>query len=397
VLRRPKRPDELLVGARPGGIVLAGKASAVERFSARLSQLSSSVGEIAAVAQTVKEAADQIVQAGDGAAKLVELSPRSIALLREHGAIATGDGYFRSMVHDGKSIAGNPDWKQVTSPGEIAQLQSAAVGLALQASIKNLSDAVARVEVKVDVLADLIRAEQFGDVLGHHRVLQRLLDMTSDGSRLSSTDWHSIDQMRVDITSSLERTRMFIRNRMEAAESGRWTRQRADAAEQLIDSGLIDTLGVLAVCEQNLAGWHHLRLMRVETTEPEQLEAVVRDIEGDLALHHKEDEVLATELVELLDGFVDATGFEGFEPIKRRSLKRSVDELRAATSRFIDERKLDIEIGGHGELPGTVASLRVARDRAVDGSRWAINSTRRLVRRHQKSGPPELGPGDGGD
>jgi hypothetical protein len=173
---------------------------------------------------------------------------------------------------------------------------------------------------------------------------------------------------------------------------------------------LIDTLGVLAVCEQNLAGWHHLRLMRVETTEPEQLEAVVRDIEGDLALHHKEDEVLATELVELLDGFVDATGFEGFEPIKRRSLKRSVDELRAATSRFIDERKLDIEIGGHGELPGTVASLRVARDRAVDGSRWAINSTRRLVRRDQKSGPkvgtksrdqksgpPELEPGDGGD
>jgi len=375
--------------------VLAGSGPAIDRFSAGLSRLHESAGEIAAVAAMVKEAADQIAKAGDGAAKLIELSPRSLELLREHGAIAAGDGYFRSMVHDGKNFAGNLDWKPVTAPSDLAQLQSAAVGLALQASIKNLADAVARVEVKVDVLADLIRAEQFGDVLGHHRVLQRLLDMTADGSPLSSTDWHSIDQMRVDITSSLERTRMFVRSRMKAVESGWLTRTRADSAEQLLESGLVDTLGVLAVCEQNLAGWHQLRLMRIQATESEQTAAVVQDIEGDIALHRNEDEVLAQALVSMLDGFVQATGYEGFEPMKRRSLKRSVDELRAATDRFIDERNLGVEVEGHGELPGTAESLRLARDRAIEGSRWALDSARRIARRDRKNpDQPELGTGE---
>ena len=82
-------------------------------------------------------------------------------------------------------------------------------------------------------------------------------------------DWHSIDQMRVGITSSLEGTRMFIRSRNDAAKSRWLTRLRADAADDLIESGLVDTMGILAVCEQSLAGWHHLRLLRVQATEPE--------------------------------------------------------------------------------------------------------------------------------
>lgn len=116
---------------------------------------------------------------------------------------------------------------------------------------------------------------------------------------------------------------------------------------------------------------------------------------GFIALHRNEDEVLAQALVSMLDGFVQATGYEGFEPMKRRSLKRSVDELRAATDRFIDERNLGVEIEGHGELPGIAESLRLARDQTIEGSRWALDSARRIARRDRKDpDQPELGTGE---
>lgn len=387
MLGRRRKSDEVVVAARAGGLVLDGTATAVERFAERVERLASSsaLAEVAAVGLAVKQAVDQLPSTRSAGAALVELSPRAVELLREHGAIAAGDGFFRSMVHDGKHLAGNLDWKPVSSPTDLAQLQSSAVGLALQASLKNLADAVARVEQQVSVVSDLIRSEQFGDVLGHHRVLQRLLDMTADGSELSSTDWHSIDQMRVDITTSLERTRLFVRGRIDAAESGWLTRTRADAAADLIDSGLIDTMGILAVCEQNLAGWHQLRLLRVRATESEQLDKVVQDIEGDLALHRADDEALAGRLVELLDEFVDSTGFEGFEPRKRRSLQKSVGELRTATERFVAERNLDVAVAGHGVLPGTADSLRAARDRARTESRRVGGAVAGRIRRGKSS------------
>ena len=93
-------------------------------------------------------------------------------LLRRNGLIGTEDGVFSAAANAVTNTAdGIPDWLPLPTGADLIQLQTAAVGLALHASIKSLADAVERVENRVDELRDLVRSGQVGEVLGHHRVI----------------------------------------------------------------------------------------------------------------------------------------------------------------------------------------------------------------------------------
>jgi hypothetical protein len=402
-LDTPQLDHELTLATRADGVIaVQGPLDAVERFVEQVQTVIGSphVARATQLVSMVGASIDAIPGVGEGNQPTVfKFSQRALELIRNNNLIAAGDGYFRSMVSDGKQFVDDLDWQPVAPGTDVLQLQTAAVGLALQASVKSLADAVQRVENRVDELRDLVRSGQVGEVLGQHRVLRERLAMI-DGpasSGLSQTDWAAVAHLQPHIVSGLERTRYFIRSRMGMVEPGRMVRSRVDAAERLIDANLADALGLLATCEHNHAGWQRLRLDRVRRTEPGHLDSVLVDMESSLALHRNEDQDLVDDLVALIDTLMEPTGLEGLELLKRRRLIRHVEEIHEATATFARQRDLVMPPIANDELNTFGESVRVVSSRTRDAGRWTLGkartgggAARRVLPRRRKQ--PELAP-----
>ncbi len=355
---------ELVVSAQPGGVVLQGRSAAALSFVERLDAVvrSTDLGQVETVMGALKSARDQLSGEGGGGPMLVEFSPRAMALLKEHGAVPTDDGFFRSMVHDGNHIAGNLDWRQVAPGPELVQLQTMAIGLALQASLQELAEAVQRVEDKIDHLTDRVRSVQVGGVMATNRVLTEFVESADADHPISNTDWSSIDHLRTEITTSIDATRLLLRSPVARAEPGWSASSRAALAKRMLDDDFVETLGLLSVCELNLASWHRLRVDRVAQSEPEHLERTLARVESDLKLHRAEDQLLLDELVAFVDELSQSTGLEGLELWKRNELAENTETLREALEQFADRHVLDALDGAAGELPTLRESLTTVKD-----------------------------------
>jgi|GEM_PF-2964946 len=373
--------EQLLMTARGDGIVaIQGPQSAIEEFVERAQTILGSprLAQAAQLASALGSGVDALPGVGEGQPAVFQFPQRAMELLRDNDLIAAGDGFFRSLS-PGAEGGAHLDWLPIPSGADVIQLQTAAVGLALHASIKNLADAVERVENRLDELRDLVRSGQVGEVLGHHRVITERLAMIDDpnGQGLGDTDWMAIAHLHPHIVSGLERTRFFIRSRMGLTEPGRMVRSRVDAAEKLIDANLADALGLLATSEHNLAGWQRLRLDRVVRTEPGHLDAVLADMDSSLALHRAEDQLLVNDLVEMMNALMEPTGLEGLEVLQRGRLIRHVEQIHAATAMFARQRSLDLAHLKHGDLPSWRDSAGLVAGRAAETGRWAFGAARR--------------------
>ncbi len=375
--------DSITIATRSDGVVaVQGPVDAVERFAERAQRVigSPNFSRATQYASTIASSIDAIPGVGeDHHPRVFQFSQRALELLRENHLIEAGDGFFRSFLGEGKQLPANVDWKQLPSGADIIQLQTAAVGLALHASIKNLADAVERVENRVDELRDLVRSGQVGEVLGHHRVIRERLAMIEDasGSGLGATDWSAVAHLHPHIVSGLERTRFFIRSRMGMTDPGRMVRSRVDAAERLVDANLADALGLLATTEYNLVGWQRLRLDRVTRTEPGHLESVLADMESSLDLHRNEDQALVDDLADLIERLMEPTGLEGLELLQRRRLIRHVETIHSATLTFAQQRRLVMPAILNVDLPSFRDSTGLLADKTKDGGRWALGKVKR--------------------
>lgn len=368
MIRRKPR-SELVVAAQPGGVVVQGPRALTDGFTERLMAVVRSP-EFAHAGVAVGAIRSALDRASDSGSVYFEFSPRAMALLEQHGAIPTGDGFFRSMVHDGSQFAGNLDWRSVKPGPELVQLQTMAVGLALQASLAELAAAVERVEDKIDHLTDRIRSFQVGEVIAHHRVLSELVASVDDGHPIGDTDWSSIEHLRTEIVANIDGARGLLRSPISRAEPGWTAAGRAAVSQRLIDDDFVDTLGLLAVCEHNLAAWHRVRVERVRRSEPDHLERTLARVESDLAVHRAEDQRLVDDLVTFIDVLAEPTGLEGLELWKRNQLVRNVETLRTAVDKFAAQRVLDIAPAGHGELPTLRQSVIEVKNRSVAGTTW---------------------------
>lgn len=382
-LARPAH-DMLMIATRPDGVIaLQGPPTAVEKFTERIERVLGSprLAQATQYASMLGAGVDALPGVGENEPQVYQFSQRAMDLLRRNGIISGQDGVFGAAADavTNSASGGIPDWLPLPSGADVIQLQTAAVGLALHASIKGLADAVERVENRVDELRDLVRSGQVGEVLGHHRVITERLRMIdgTDSRGLGETDWAAVAHLHPHIVSGLERTRFFIRSRMGLTEPGRMVRSRVDAAERLIDANLADALGLLGTCEHNLAGWQRLRLDRVVRNEPAHLESVLVDMESSLALHRAEDQALVDDLIRMIDGLMEPTGLEGLEMVNRRRLIRHVEEIHAATATFARQRDLDLPEMANAALPGFRASTSYVAGRTRDGGRWAYDRVKR--------------------
>ena len=390
-MRRRGSGSEIAVGFRDEGLVVRGDRPVLDRFvdglTTTLAKIDPGTGldaveAVRSIAGTAKSG-----RSSDGAA-LFEFSPRALELLKQYGALPTDDGFFRSMVRDETSFVGNLDWKPVVPGPELVQLQTVAVTLALQATIKDLADAVARVEEKVDDIRDLIRTDQVGQIVAHHRVLTPIADSVMAGGHLTATDWGSVDDLRPQIVGTIERTRLYMMNRVSSAEV-KWTAQsRSKQTERLIESELSNMLSLLATAEFNLASWHRLRVERIRVAEPEHLTTTIADVDRELAQQRQLDQ----ELVEAIAGFlaqtVDSTGYEGLEPIARRRLERHVNSMTESLLAFVDERSLDAVELADVALPTFSDSFGLVVDTTVSNVKRVGSFVRR---KPERSGPESIG------
>lgn len=406
-LARPV-PDLLMIATRPDGVIaVQGPPSVVDRYTEQIERAlgSPKLAQATQYVSMLGSGIDALPGVGEDGPQVYQFSQRAMDILRRNNLIGGDDGVFSAAIDAvGNTADGIPDWLPLPTGADLIQLQTAAVGLALHASIKSLTVAVERVESRVDELRDLVRSGQVGEVLGHHRVITERLRMIEEpGSRgLSETDWAAVAHLHPHIVSGLERTRYFVRSRMGLTEPGRTVRSRLDAAETLVDANLADALGLLATCEHNLAGWQRLRLDRVVRNEPAHLESVLVDMESSLALHRTEDQSLVDDLIAMIDGLMEPTGLEGLAVVKRGRLIRHVEAIHAAATTFARQRDLNLPEMDHADLPGFRASTSYVAGRSRDGGRWAFEQVKRsggaarraLPGRRRGNDPPPPNPAE---
>jgi len=260
---------ELVVVPTGDGLIVSGHHQDVEQLVADLARVGGAGVSASGRAQVTDllGAAASVGAVAASTCDYVKHTKRSLALLREHGLVPSGEaGVFRSFVRGGGgTFAGNLDWSPVRlGPERALALQTAAVGLALRTAIKQVEDAVARVEGKVDRIAKLARAERLGTAIGNHHTLSALARRVAADGTISATDWSSVAGLGPAIVEDIEALRAYVRSELIDAKGGWRARGRADDAMELLEQDLVvESIGLLVVAENNLALWQALRVANV--------------------------------------------------------------------------------------------------------------------------------------
>lgn len=159
--------------------------------------------------------------------------------LYESGALCpVGDGFHRRFgrAADGTITGHGALQPLAVVPQQAMAVQLAFVTLALTAAIKEVQEAVERVEEKVALLRDLLEANRDGEIIGANRALRRRAEHVGFDGTMSDTDWHSIEDRGVEVEQQIERLRSFIRKRLAAAEDeGRKISGRLEAVDHARD------------------------------------------------------------------------------------------------------------------------------------------------------------------
>ena len=383
------------------GLIVEGTTTAVAAFIDQMSDATKAAG-----GQARHFVVDGLQIAANLAAfrqthrEYFEFSDRARHLLREHGAIPTADGNYRSFVRKGIQFAGNLDWKPVNlGPEQALGLQAAAGQLALRAAVKEITAALERVEDKIDTLSQLAEAERLGAVVADRATLQPLVDRARSTGKLSSTDWSTVAALGPLIARDVETLRAYILRQFKDVKPSNLVRSRAGEAEELTDRLLKESLALLVLAEQNYTLWQELRLAHTVNHEQGATASITSDIQAQLAALSAADQAVVDNLQDVIDRLTAATGYEGFAPLQKRRLHRHVSQLDEMNSWFCQQRRLDHRPSEPRELAGITESLDKVRGTIADRARTtgrAIAATPKRLRARGTSGddasPPELNP-----
>lgn len=296
----------------------------------------------------------------------VRLTPESLRLLEQHGAVPNGTGGLHAFVQaDNGQIVGNLEFvASNVGPEQALAMQSAAIGLALRTAIKDVEAAVARVEDKVDQVVALLRADRLGSVMGDLRTLERLVEHLDAGEPLTGADWESVASLGPAISRDLERVQAHLWSLVEEVEGSWRPKQRLSEADELLADGLLaESLDLLLVAEHNVCQWQRLRLQRIADTEPHNLESAVRLARATLADHLTSDQEFIDAFVRAQNLVLESKQLDGLAVFQNRALGRAEDDLIDLTEWFAGQRTLDYEPVETGQRPGVTDSARVLLNR----------------------------------
>lgn len=383
--RRPgAKGHDLILVSQPVGVLVAGEQSAVATAVARLLDVGGSgarsvpgLGDLAAVASTV-------AALGASHGEYVRLTERSLELLKAHGLVPHEGGSFWGFVRDSKQFRGNLDFEKVSfGPEQMLALQTAAVGFAIRASIKEVQAAVERVEGKVDDVLALLRSERLGDVLGTRRMMHSLSERARADGAISATDWSSVATIGQDAARDIEALRFHIRTQLEGADGGWRPGERVNDAERLFEKrGLLsESLALLLVAEHNLGAWHELRIAHVASHEPAHLSWTIEDAQRAIQLQYDDDQSLADALRFVADRLTTPAALDGLAPWQRGALTSARTQLDDLVGWFADQRLLDVAPLEASTYPSAKESIRHIRRGLSELAGRSLDVARERTRR----------------
>lgn len=354
------------------GFLLAGDPGAVQRVVDMLTTIHHEDDYPAADLPTQPVAEALAVYAtgfADGATsgQYIRHTSGSTRLLEAHGAIPSGSGGFRAIVHDGNRIAGQLDWEVVSmGPERALAFQNAAIGMALQTAIKNVEAAIERVEDKVDQVIGLIRVGRIGDVIGTRRTLQPLIERLDKNGRISPVDWSTVASLGPAITVDIETLRAQVRFLLSELNTTASAKARAGGIEALLGDGLLaETLALLVVAEHNESLWARLRLAEIDRSDPEHIAGELLGATAKMRSQHDEDQQLLNELVEVGVDLLTPSPLDGFAVMSTRRLRKAESDFVRLTEWFAEQRHLEVSGRSEVDRPTLADSTRHVADRTV--------------------------------
>lgn len=317
-----------------------------------------------------------------------QLNDKGMEMFRQGTLSSTGDGWVRAFgrAADG-TISGHAAIKPLLlAPQQVLTAQLAITTVALTAAIREVQEAVERVERKVDVLKDLIEAELVGSILGAHRSLHRRAQQVGFSGAMSDTDWYAIDSLGVEVEQQIEVVRSFVRKRLQAAtDEGMRIADRRDAITYIED--LAETLKLLVVAQDSLFLFQQLRLVRIRDREPLLLPAALAEATELLEGQKREDVELLDAVRAIVSGRVEIKALEIHRFMSAKAVVASAGSVDDSLASFSSQRSLSYDPIHIPPVPQVAAAIEELRDRGSSLAGDAKHLASALVRRSR--GPDE--------
>lgn len=389
---------ELTLAVTDSGVLVTGEPSDVTAYVERLRRHDSFP-----VKPTVSNVADAVAGASALAAlsassgQYVQLSQRSIDLLRAHGAIpGQTPGTFYGFVRNASGFAGNLEFTEVSlAASQAAALQLAAATVALKVAIANVERAVERVEGKLDGLVTLANAKVLGEVITHHALLCELTDTIDRTGYLPVTDWQTVAHLGVAVPAAIEQLRQTAMLRIGELDGSAEAGERARKLREIVESGqLRRTLELLPVAEDAYYRWQRVRLEQARRADPEHLQDMAERATAQLA----QDMLADRDLIDLLDTkLVEYAGvrpLERLHPFVTKHLAADAEELHDCLVAFAETRRAQVHDWQPLARPSWGEAAQEARARAIDAGRQAAaagSEARRAVESGARSVGQQVG------
>jgi hypothetical protein len=364
MIKSTAEPEHLELAVVDRGVVAQGSPSAVARFSDHVRSLVTD-GRIRSLVAEGLAVAEQLGPAGESYREYFEFSPQALEALKKYDAIPAGDGWWYGSVRDQQHIVANLDWRPVEVAADQAlSMQAVATSLALQTAVRDIQEALRRIEGKVDQIVALVRAERLGSMVGDQRTLQPLVEDVRRLGTISATDWSTVDLLGALIARDIEALRDYIRRQTDEATERGFTQSRSDALGELAEDLVGESLALLVLAEDNLLMWHELKLAR-EATESKTYAQALSYTQGRLAEITAADQALLNDLTEAAGELMEPTGWEGLRLLERQRLSRRGADVARSVAWFAAQRNLDLSPLS-AAYPSTRESIARAGDKVLD-------------------------------
>jgi len=386
--------DDLLIAEVGGIVVLDGPVEAIDRFRSinpvldRATPLPS-----AGLVATAAAQLGGVLARRETSKQLFELDAIGMEMFERAGLAASkkGGDWLRLFGHGEDGIAAQGSLRPVSmAPQDLMNAQMIVMTVALTAAIKEVQEAVERVERKLDNLNDLVTSMLVGGVLGAHEALVRRIDQALLVGSISEADWSSVHGVGVEVEQQIATLRTFVRKRLRAAvEEGTGVKGRRDALGHV--NQITEILGLLAVAQHSLFLFQAARLQRIRDTEPEHLAAAIEEAQGLLERHAAEDRVLLEQCRSVVAERLEVEPLELARFFSAKDLVRLAGQADESLDWFADQRALAYEplppslLPTVGEAYDEVKAIGIA---VGDGARAAVDVARARYR-HRDDGKNE--------
>jgi len=372
----PAATGALTLAVTDSGVLVTGESSDVSAYVERLRRHDSF---------PVKPTVSNVTDAAAGASALaalsassgqyVQLSQRSIELLRAHGAIpGQTPGTFYGFVRNASGFAGNLEFTEVSlAASQAAALQLAAATVALKVAIANVQRAVELVEGKLDGLVTLANAKVLGEVITHHALLCELTDTVDRTGYLPVTDWQTVAHLGVAVPAAIEQLRQTAMLRIGELDGSADAGERARKLREIVESGqLRRALDLLPVAEDSYYRWQRIRLEQARRADPEHVQDMAARATAQLAQDMRADRDLIDLLDTKLAQYAAVKPLERLHPFVTKHLAADAEELHELLVTFAETRRAQVHDWHPLVKPSWGEAAQEARDRAVDLGRQVV-------------------------